>query len=958
MAEAIRLWLLGRFRLQVGDAVVTLPTRKIESLLSYLALHPAAHTRDRLAGLFWGDYSDRQARASLRNALALLRKVVASDLLVADRNKVQINLSRLAWIDAVRFGEWVDVCGYDEGVKAADWEGVELYGGELLADFYDDWIVGEREHYHRLYLKLLLLLSQRARVAGEYQTLIKLAQKLVECEPLLEQGYQLLMLGYVMVGDRLRALREYERCKRQLQAGLGVEPSAETVMLHEWIKRGMDESPGRQNAKPTNLPAPLTSFIGREWEVEEVKTLTATRRLVTLVGPGGCGKTRFAIEVGTRLVPEYADGVWWADLSGVVSEAGVAQSIAKAMGLGEGAGEIGSSMFELMVEQLHSKSALLVVDNCEHLIEVSAQLLEALLSRCPQLHVLATSRENLGMVGEVVWVVSSLAVPHTSQVGQAQQPEGMRDLVSRYEGTRLFIERAASAKPGFAATEQNSAAIAEICYRLDGLPLAIELAAVYVNSMPIQEIANRLGERLALPTRGSRGGLSRHQTLQAAMDWSYNLLSEAEQTLFRRISVFVGGFTGAMPVEICGEEVEEAATIGLLTNLVNKSLVIAEELDGKGRYRLLETIRQYGLEKLTGSGEEGAVRDKHRDWMLRLAESAQPHLRDRDQIEWLDRLDAEGGNLSAALQWTIKQKDVMKGVTFGAALWRYWERRGSIAEGSEQLGSVLALAGKLEHEQHELNEYELDRGLPELAEALLGAGVLAHRQADYGSAIDLIEKSLSISRKQVDHQGIAQALYYLGWAAHGQSRFVKARVLYESSLLVFKRINDKQGVAEALTNLGMLAYFQGDYRVAEKYLERSLETRQSVPEQWGLAFTLWNMASVMGAQGRFEEAASLYKRSLTIVTDLGDGATTAFVLEGLACLSAEQGMWSQAGKLFGAAEQLRLSTGYRLPPWWGRYCEQIAGKARVTLGESAYHEALDSGRAMASNQAIAYAFSI
>ncbi len=427
-----------------------------------------------------------------------------------------------------------------------------------------------------------------------------------------------------------------------------------------------------------NLPVQLTSFVGREQEIAEVKRLLGTTRLLTLTGAGGVGKSRLAHQVGAELVEEYPDGVWLVELAALGDSALVPLAAASALGVAE---QPGRPPIETVSDFLRPRSLVLVLDNCEHLLDACAVLADSLLRASRRLRVLATSRQALGMGGETAWRVPSLAMPDPARPATAEQ------LVS-YEAARLFVERAKSALPTFGVTKDNAAAVAAVCWRLDGIPLAIELAAARVGMLTVRQIEARLDDRYRLLTGGSRTVLPRHQTLRGLVDWSHDLLSEPERVLLRRLSVFAGGWTLEAAEAVCAFGAGEGScddVLELLSELAAKSLVLADEQNGQMRYRFLETIRQYGAERLRASGEEAVVRDRHLEWFLALAERGEPELRGPDQVRWLDRLEAEHDNLRAALAWSQLESSSERaraaGLRLAGALSWFWRVHSQFSEG-------------------------------------------------------------------------------------------------------------------------------------------------------------------------------------------------------------------------------------------------------------------------------------
>jgi predicted ATPase len=401
-----------------------------------------------------------------------------------------------------------------------------------------------------------------------------------------------------------------------------------------------------------NLPVELSSFIGREREISEVEGLLAETRLLTLTGTGGCGKTRLALRVAGNLRERFEDGVWWVSLAPLTSPDLTPKSVASALGMHE---QPGRSTTEALSDHLRFRDLILVLDNCEHLIEACAALAEALLLCCPNLKILATSREPLGVAGEATWPVPSLSLP------TAHRRPPVEELV-RYEAVRLFVERAAAARPDFAPTEHNAPVVVEVCRELDGIPLAIELAAARTKVLTIEQIAGRLGDSFRLLTGGSRTVLPRQRTLRATIEWSFELLPEEERTMFRRLSVFAGGFTLEATEEVCsGGGIAEEGVFDLLSRLVDKSLIVTEERDGHARYRMLETVRQYGAEKLRDAGELQVIQQRHADFFLAMAEEAEFGMVGPDQAAWLGRLEEEHDNVRAALGW-LQEGDAEQGL--------------------------------------------------------------------------------------------------------------------------------------------------------------------------------------------------------------------------------------------------------------------------------------------------------
>ncbi len=693
--------------------------------------------------------------------------------------------------------------------------------------------------------------------------------------------------------------------------------------------------PRSLDAFPNNLPRQLTSFVGREREIAEVKRLLPTTGVLMLTGSGGCGKTRLALEVAADLIDTYPDGVWLVELAALAEPDLVLHTLAAALGVREAPGR---ALLATLIDYLQTRDLLLVLDNCEHLLAACASLVESLARACPRLRVLATSREPLGIPGETVWRVPSLSLPEPGQAPSV-------DHLLQYEATRLFIERATSGQPGFTPASHNADAVAAVCRRLDGIPLAIELAAARMRVLSVEQIAERLDNRFRLLTGGGRTALPRQQTLRGTLDWSYDLLSQKEQALLRRLSVFAGGWTLEAVEAVCtGDGVDATEILDLMTELVFKSLVLMDAPEGQPRYRLLETIRQYGRDRLDESGETSGVRKRHLHWYLRLAEQAEPELTGADQSMWLDRLEEEHDNLRAALEWSKaapESGDV--GLRLARGLWLFWYVRGHYSEGRAWLETMLARS----------------RGASasERAKALTGTGFLAYRQGDYSGSIRFCTESLNAFRALGDQSGMAQVLYVMGLVAEHQGDYDRAKSLLMESLDLGTQAGDKRRMAISLNTIGEVARCQGDYAAARVSYEESLALRRDVGDKRGIAIALGNLGHVALYQTDYERAAMLFKEALGLARQLVDKLGIAEYLAGLGGVAAAERRYGRAARLLGAADHLLgvLGTFFE-PPDRVEYERSIAA-TRTGLDEAAFAAAWAEGRGMTLDQAIQHALS-
>ena len=675
-----------------------------------------------------------------------------------------------------------------------------------------------------------------------------------------------------------------------------------------------------------NLPSQLTTFIGRERDIADVKHLLADAPLLTLVGPGGAGKTRLSIQVAADLIDQFEKGVWLIELAPLTDPALVVQAVASPFAVGEVAGR---TLLSVLVDYLQAKSLLLVLDNCEHLVTACAELVGTLLRACPNVKVLTSSREALGVAGEVTYRVPPLSRPDPKRVQSLEQ-------VTEFESVRLFVERAVRSQPRFALTDANANAVAQICHRLDGIPLAIELAAARARVLTVDQIAARLDDRFRLLTRGSRAGLPHHQTLRAAMDWGYDLLEAEERALLRRLSVFAGGCTLEAVEAICaGDDVEVLDVDDLVASLVDKSFVTAEGLNGDTRYGLLETIRQYGHEKLQESGEAAVLRGRHLDWYLGLAEQAEPELQGSEEVGWLNRLEMEHDNLRTALDWAASgARNIEARLRLAGALHRFWSMRGHLTEGRSWLESAIGEGGDAS---------------PARVKAIYGAGVLAFDQGDYARAEALLEQSLALSREHGDmvstartlnhlalvHRDrgdyaraitlleesqalcratgqkwvLAQALHSLALAVRRLEDYDRATALLEESLPLWRETGDKSGLARSFASLGVLARYRGDFARARALLEESLALSREWGHKSAVADVLLNLGSVAKNEGDYARATALYQECLILSREIGHRLHIGVALENLAIVTHYQGDDERASELAEEAKTLLLALG-------------------------------------------------
>ena len=680
-----------------------------------------------------------------------------------------------------------------------------------------------------------------------------------------------------------------------------------------------------------NLPSQLSSFIGREQEIGAARRLLGETRLLTLTGTGGAGKTRLALQVAAEVIEDYADGVWLVEMAPLSDPALLAQAVAVVLGIGEGGGE--RALAETLTDALRPKSLLLVWDNCEHLVDACAHLAEALLRACPGLRLLATSREALEIGGEAVLPVPPLALPPDALTATAEA-------LANCDSVRLFVERATAVQPTFHLGAGNIAAVAQVCARLDGIPLALELAAARVKTLSAEQISSRLDDRFRLLTGGSRTALPRQQTLKATIDWSYDLLAAAEKVVLRRLSVFAGGWPLEAAESVCaGEEVEEWEVLDLIARLVAKSLVVAESPEeGRVRYRMQENLRSYAQERLAEAGEVEALSARRRDWFLALAEEAEPNLSGPEQGSWLNRLERDHDNLRAALAFSHDYADGGEaGLRLAGSLWKFWYMRGYFSEGRGFLERALARSGDID---------------PVLrAKALRRLGTLTEAQ-DHTTAVSYYEEGLSIYKSLNDDFGIALTLNSLGNIASSQGDWVNARDYYEQGLVVFRARGDEGRTAVLLMNTGIVANHQKKYAEACLLYEESLAIFRRRQDLGPLSAVLLNLGDLACNRKEYILARTYLFEGLQVADKLGEKVCIASILTMLGYTAWPMGQYELAAKLFGAAKSIRTSAGFSLAPHDQSSLEENVAVVRAKLGEEDFQTAWRQGEGAEPGQIV------
>jgi len=908
---SVRIRLLGGFDVEVDRQLIPASAwrlRKASELLKVLAITPGHRLqREQAMEQLWPDRPADAALNNLHQALRVARTALSADheigqrLLVLHDGVLSLCPNGNLWVDAEAFAAAVRGATVASGL-AGHLAARELYRGELLPDDrYADWAEAPREAVAHDYLTLLTKLAQLLEREGNRDAAIETLRELLEQDRGDESAHRSLMRLYAVGDQRRMALRQYERLRAALARELEVEPSDASRHLYREILQGrigpaastiaVSATPmsvshgspsGLESSRPLahrmvgqrhNLPVQLSSFVGREREMREIQRLLASSRALTLTGSGGAGKTRLAIEAAASQISAYQDGVWLVELAALSEPALVVQVIADVFDVRE---QQGVSLVELVIRHIDDGRLLLLLDNCEHLVEACAATAQALLTGCPNLRIMTTSRQSLRIPGEVVFRVPSLPVP---------DPEAAVDPaeLAPIDSVRLFVERAQAIVPTFSLTARNAAAVARLCHDLDGLPLAIELAASRVAALPVTAIADRLDDRFRLLVGGSRTALSRQQTLKATLDWSYNLLTEPQRRVLRALSVFVGGASlQAVEVVCSGAGIGARDVLHLLGELVDQSLVTLDDADAKPRYRLLETVREYGHEQLIERGEREGAEAAHGRWALVLADQAEAALPGPEWHASLAGLLVDHDNLRAALDRSLSA-DVDRALRLAASMWQSWLWHGYLAEGRRSLGRALA-----------------GRPTPtvERARALVGLAALTIRSGEPGAGARHADEAFAIYRGLGDSRGACRALQVLGVASWSEDDLEAAEKTYRLSLEI--AIEDCFGPEQgaALHALAVVRWYAGDHREAETLIDKSLTLFRALSQTTEVTPPMLDLGEILVPQPETGAPRMAFQETFAPFQDIATGTAVGYVL-------ANRGMMRRvAGDFDGATRDI------------------------------------------------------
>lgn len=896
----LRLLLLGALQISLdGQQASGFESVKVRACLAYLALHTnRAQNRDVLTGLLWPEQPEETARANLRQALSNMRRAISDvnadpPFLLVSRDAIQFNPDGDSWVDVAAFAALMDACDrhVHRRIEACTpcaqrlTQAVELYRGPFLDGLFvqdsvafEEWLLLQREALHHRVLQALFQLAAYHERRGAYDEAYRHASRQLELEPWREEAHCQVMRVLVLRGERTAALAQYDTCRRLLLEGLGVEPSEATTALYERI-RGAEgdalltrEELALPSARPHNLPLQPTPFIGREHELAELAALIERPecRLITVVGQGGSGKTRIALQAAAEQIGAFSDGVYFVPLAPVASSQFLVSTIGAAMGFSFSSQRDDRTQ---LLNELSDKELLLVLDNFEHLMDAT-DLISAILRQATGVTILATARERLNLQGEWAVAVEGLPYPGLESI----------DSLESYAAVQLFVQSAHRTDPSFALNSQDRLAVLRICRLVGGLPLAIELAAGWVSVLSASEIAQEIENSLDFLATHLRDVPARHRNMRGVFDRSWSLLFEQERDLFAKLSVFRGGFQR--------EAVERGvgASLHLLSSLVSKSFLHRNPL---GRYEIHELLRQYAYEKLQALPSSIQAHDIHAGYYAAFVQQREDRLRGHDQLNAIAEIGAEIDNVREAWRWAVAHRYVEEINAFSEGLWFFYEIRGLTQEGFEAFGRAITAVN---------SDIGADEALDR--EQALALGKVLARRAAFCTRLgrntegrDMLERSISVLSRFGARREVAFALNMLGTVARLQSQYTQARALLGESLLLFREAGDRWGIAYSLSDLGNVAYLLGEFEEAMRLHEESLQVSRQTGDRRAMIFCLSDMSSVAISLGKYRAAERFCQEVLSLSQQIGHRWGRATSLYQMGAIALYSGDLSQ-GKTF------------------------------------------------------------
>jgi predicted ATPase/DNA-binding SARP family transcriptional activator len=973
----LHIGLLGPFRLSLNDQTWPIEAqrrKKSSDIIKLLALQPGQRLhREQVLEALWPDLDEKSGMNNLHQNLYHARRMLEPGLsrgarsrfLTFEHETLVLYAGGPVEVDYSEFLRLVNQARR-QGDAAYYEAAIRLYQGDLLPEnIYDDWTEPHRDEARSLYLAALLELARRLEQRGDLALAGHFLEQAIAKEPTTEAAHLALMQIYARSGRRMEAIQQFQTLREALVQELGEEPDEHTRAVYEQVLQQLPsllEPPAQVEPKQALLgwvPVPLSPLIGREAALQETLQLLSTTRCLTLTGAAGAGKTRLAQELASRLQGQYEGGVWWIELVALSDAQMILPAIAQVLGVH------GTSQPPLknLLERLLGRKTLLVLDNCEHLIDGCAEAAVQLLRSLPQLQLLATSREALGMVGEIAWVVAPLEVPDPEAELRPKE-------LDRFESVRFLLGRIRQQQPRYELNARNAVFLAQICRRLEGLPLALELAATWVGMLSLEQVVARLDNSLRLLTRGHRGGERHHQTLEAALQWSYNLLGESEKNLFVRLSVFVGGWSLEAAEMLCADQGFAAGELAEWhSRLVRTSMVLALEEGSPLRFRMLEPVRQFGLARLETLGLAEATRKRLLECYLAEATTIAPRLTGPEQAHWYSYLSTEYENIRAVLLWS-QRAEIELGLQLAARLWRFWQVKGHaqemlawfeetlpqapllspaiLAEACNAAGIMARTCGRYTRSFEYLEQALASRrALGDRrgeAIALNNLAVSARDQADYPKVEHYARQSLAIAREIGDQNLEALGLMNLGVAMRGQTQNEVARTYFQHSLAIFSELGEKRSIAALHNFLGGLAQDQGHWQEAHQLYQQSLELNQELGDYWGLGISTHNLATLWYEQQDYDRAWEVLLQSLNHYYRAGVRHGLNECFETMARIASRRGDLEQSSWALGVLAQLEESIGLALSDEQRALREQMAEELILAMGRPAYLQAHQKGR--------------
>lgn len=1004
MSNPVRLFGPGIILDQHGE-VIAMRSRKQLAMLAYLAVeHQTVHSRESLMALLWPDEDTASAQNNLRVTLSRLRELAVkiategespTDMLLVDRRTVQLHPAWVDHVDTNRFLQLMErthrhahsqrgQCPHCQPLLI---EAVQHYQGDFLTGFglndcadFEEWVVIQRERLRMLVIEAYADLATYAETIEDLDAASGYVQQQIELDSLREPAYRQQMRIYAKQGQRSAALAAFERCRNILRETLGIEPEPETQHLYAQLQSALRQPAAAIPSRKHNLPAPLTRFFGRERDLATLiqQLSNPQNRMITLTGSGGVGKTRLALQIAHQVVDAFTDGVWLTELTASTDALSVTQAIASALSIRE---QSGTALLQTLLAAVRDKHLLLVLDNCEQVRDDCATLVAQMLAAASKLTVLATSRLPLRIDGEIVHRVPSLALPNSiSNEHKAHEPDVSIEILLTYAAVQLFVDRATSVQTNFALHTGNAAVVVQLCHRLDGIPLALELAAARVNVMPLDVLAQRLDKHLSVLTSGNPAALPRHRTLHALVAWSYNLLSESQQALLRQLSVFAGGWTLEAAEAICDANSKDTVLDDLI-HLVDHSLVVFGHSPEQSRYTLLETIRQFAEAQFQQADEVHAAQARHAHYYANLVAQAAAQTNSPTYQHALNQIELERANVFGALGWAIAHEADLAlrlEVSLGGEF-NFWEMRGHFDEGRNWQRQLLAATqDQLSTNRAKvlLDAVWLERAKPDYAQALIYAQASQKLSDELGDAFGSLDARMSaanirimqgdvatnqallrdylVEAERLGHRrAVLRGLNSLGLSHYDLHEFEPAKKLFERCLNLYQEQRNALGEADAIHHLALILDNQGDSTGAIGLYERAEVTYRELGFRRSVALVQNNMGYALMILGQYERARRLFIDGLLIRREMGLRLGYVYSFVNFGCLAAFENELARAAQLLGASEALREHIGFPNDTFEldTVYMNAIAS-ARNALGETRFNLEWSRGRGLTAEQAI------